>query len=523
MHQNYYFLRQLSKALQQKVAGMELATCFSQQKNELILGFCNAAEEFYIKAALLPEGAYLAFPDEFQRARRNSVDLFTELIGKKVLEVIQHKNERGFHLLFKGGWILMFKMHGNRANLVLFDAEGQVADLFNKQLRHDWDIKLSEVHRSLAPTPQALEAARGEARVLYPTLGPLPLLYLKEQGYEQAELSKQWKMLQQVVSMLETPAAYYIISLNQQVRLSLLPMGTTLFTCTAPLEAANQFAREWTRVYYIERERAEILRHLHQKKQKTEAYIQKTEEKLNDLIMNSRYEEVANILMANLHQVPNRAKTVTLYDFYRDQPLEIKLKEDQSPQKNAENLYRKAKNQKIEVDRMQQTISAKWAVLEKTEQQLASLAATTDIRELRKYMKESGLHIEKQQDQVTMPFKKFEWQGFDILVGKNASANDELTQRYAHKDDLWLHARDVAGSHVIIKHKSGQPFPQPVLEKAAQLAAYYSKRKSDTLCPVIYTPKKWVRKPKGSPPGAVSIDKESVLLVTPKAFDDTSL
>ena len=58
--------------------------------------------------------------------------------------------------------------------------------------------------------------------------------------------------------------------------------------------------------------------------------------------------------------------------------------------------------------------------------------------------------------------------------------------------------------------------PNTVLEKAAQLAAYYSKRKTDSLCPVIYTPKKWVRKPKGSAPGAVVVEREKVLLVKPE-------
>ncbi len=522
MHQNYYFLRQLSGALQQRIQGMELATCFSQQKNEMVLGFCNPSEEFYIKAVLLQEGSYLAFPEQFHRARRNSVDLFTDLIGKQVLSIVQHQNERSFHILFDEGWALMFKMHGNRANLILFDPQEQPADLFNNQLRNDWDINLAAADRTLQPTLQDFEVTQGAVKKIYPTLGPLPLLYLQEHGYDQANLRKQWEMLQKLIGLLEHPENFYIVELEEQVRLSLLPIGTLLYTLNDPIEAANKFAQEWSRVYYTERERSVVVRHLLQKKHRTESYIQKAEEKLKDFTENSRFEEVANILMANLHQVPPRAKVVSLYDFYKDQPIDIKLKEDLSPQKNAENLYRKAKNQKIELNRIQQTIDAKWAELEKTEQQLATLQNSTDIKALRKFIKDSGLQVEKEQEQVSMPFKKFEWQGFDILVGKNAAANDELTQRYAYKEDLWLHARDVSGSHVILKYKPGQPFPQPVIEKAAQLAAYYSKRKTDTLCPVIYTPKKWVRKPKGSPPGAVAVDKENVLMVTPKAFDDTT-
>jgi predicted ribosome quality control (RQC) complex YloA/Tae2 family protein len=80
---------------------------------------------------------------------------------------------------------------------------------------------------------------------------------------------------------------------------------------------------------------------------------------------------------------------------------------------------------------------------------------------------------------------------------------------------LWLHAKDVSGSHVIIKYQAGKNFPEPVIERAAGLAAFFSKLRTDSLCPVIVTPKKYVRKPKGLPEGAVVVDREKVLMVVP--------
>ena len=108
-----------------------------------------------------------------------------------------------------------------------------------------------------------------------------------------------------------------------------------------------------------------------------------------------------------------------------------------------------------------------------------------------------------------------EFHGFKIWIGKNAQHNDTLTLKHTFKDDLWLHAKDVAGSHVVIKYQSGKPFPKEVIERAAQLAAYHSKRKTDTLCPVAYTSKKFVRKRKGDPAGAVVVEREDVILVEP--------
>jgi len=101
------------------------------------------------------------------------------------------------------------------------------------------------------------------------------------------------------------------------------------------------------------------------------------------------------------------------------------------------------------------------------------------------------------------------------LVGKSSKANDEMLRRYVWKEDLWLHAKDVSGSHVILKYKAGQRFPAPTIERAAELAAYYSKNKTESLAAVIYTPCKFVRKVKGSAPGAVMVDKESVIMVHP--------
>ena len=114
-----------------------------------------------------------------------------------------------------------------------------------------------------------------------------------------------------------------------------------------------------------------------------------------------------------------------------------------------------------------------------------------------------------------MPFKQFVVEGFTILVGKNAQNNDLLTQKYAYKEDLWLHAKDVSGSHVLIKYQAGKTFPKKVIEKAAQIAAYFSKRRNETLCPVIVTPKKFVRKTKDLDAGQVIVEKENVIMVEP--------
>ena len=123
---------------------------------------------------------------------------------------------------------------------------------------------------------------------------------------------------------------------------------------------------------------------------------------------------------------------------------------------------------------------------------------------------------EKEKQAPSLPYREVEFNGYKIWIGKNAQSNDTLTLKYGYKEDLWLHAKDVSGSHVLIKHQSGKVFPKDVIERAAQLAAYYSKRKNESLCPVAMTSRKYVRKRKGDPPGAVVVEREEVIMVEPK-------
>ena len=314
------------------------------------------------------------------------------------------------------------------------------------------------------------------------------------------------------------PSNYYLIRWEGQVRLSLLPMGQVLDTLTDPVAAANAYARNFSRTFFLEKEKIALVRQLERRRQQTENYIAKTFGRLEALDADRRPEELANLIMANLHQIAPRAESVRLYDFYRDAEVDIRLKPQLSPQKNAEQYYRKAKNQQIEKDQLWANLARKQAEAAALDRHLEAAAHFDNVKELRQYLKAHGLRPEGSDGaEVTLPFRRFEVGEFEVWVGKNARSNDELTQRYAYKEDLWLHARDVSGSHVLLKYRAGKAFPPAVVERAAQLAAYYSKRKQDTLCPVICTPRKFVRKVKGAPPGSVVVEREEVLMVTPQS------
>jgi predicted ribosome quality control (RQC) complex YloA/Tae2 family protein len=103
--------------------------------------------------------------------------------------------------------------------------------------------------------------------------------------------------------------------------------------------------------------------------------------------------------------------------------------------------------------------------------------------------------------------------GRRILVGRGAAHNDELTLHVARPRDLWLHAKNIAGAHVVVRLDKGASCPPDALVEAAHLAAHFSDARGERIVEIAYTPRRYVRKPRGSAPGAVVVDREKVLIL----------
>jgi len=515
MHLNFHFFRFLCPALEEEYRGYELVESFSQNKNELILAFVLDEDEKYIRANLQPANTVLDFPENFARSRKNNVNLFGQLIGDKVDVIKVFDHERSFFIRFDSGKHLVFKMHGSRSNLLYYPAgETTPSQLFRNELKDDYLLDLHQLDRALDLSFEQFKALEGNAAQFLPTLGKTPREWLKSKGYIQAGLEERWKMMQELLDMLDSPV-YSIIRDEKEFYLTLLPADESVFQTSSPIAASNAFFKHAIIYSSFEKEKSGLLKGIQEQMKKTEAYIQKTGDKLASLESDTSPHQLADIIMANLHQIDPQSEEVTLFDFYQDKDITVKIKRGTSPQKHAENLYRKGKNRKIELEQLKKNLEQKEYLLLDLEIQHNEINDIEDFKTLRSYQKQNQLTTKTKAQTEQVPFKRFEMDGFVILVGKSAKANDEMLRKYTFKEDLWLHAKDVSGSHVIIKAQANQKFPKTVLEKAAELAAYYSKYRTDTLAPIIYTPVKFVRKVKGSAPGAVMVDKESVIMVSP--------
>ena len=118
-----------------------------------------------------------------------------------------------------------------------------------------------------------------------------------------------------------------------------------------------------------------------------------------------------------------------------------------------------------------------------------------------------------------MPMKFISSDGYEILVGRNNKQNDEVTIRMSYSTDIWLHTKNIPGSHTLIRTNGSGEAPDSTILEAAQLAAYYSKAKNSAQVPVDYTQIKNVKKPNGAKPGFVIYEKNNTIYVTPKLFE----
>lgn len=511
MQFNYYFLKALSQELETHLIGKTIDSIFSQNKDELILYFRDQRSEFYIKANLESQSSLLSFPSSFARARKNSVDLLGELVCHTVIGVRQFVNERSFSIQFEKDFELLFKLHGRHSNILLFQNK-ELLSLFKNNIAKDQQLKLDELDRPLDQNKEVLEKAAFDLFQIYPTFDKHIKNYLKAKGFYEDGQSSETKLivLESLLSELND-SNFYLLKEVPELRLFKPEESYEQFD--SPIDVSNQLARSFFTNQGFAQLKNKLLAQVNKEIKKCESYISQNKNKLAEIENRRGYDELANILMANLHlKVDPSAKNIELFDFYANDQIKIKLKPNLSLQHNAENLYRKAKNQSKEVEILKNNILSKEKSLEQLIERKDSISSIEDIKQLKTFDRSNS----KSSTKEASPFMEFEIDGFLVFAGKNAKNNDLLTQKFARKDDLWLHARDVSGSHVIIRNPNGLKIPISVIEQVAQIAAWHSKRKSDSLCPVIYTQKKYVRKPKGSLPGQVLLAKEEVILVEPK-------
>lgn len=201
--------------------------------------------------------------------------------------------------------------------------------------------------------------------------------------------------------------------------------------------------------------------------------------------------------------------------------MEISLNPNLSVVENAQKFFKEYHRQKDACARVPALLAAANMEVEYAEQMLNDLELAENRGEIDAVIaaaRDAGLIAASKRRVKAMPSAPREFasrDGFTILVGKNARQNEEITYRRAKSDDLWLHARNVAGAHVVII-RAGREISESTIAEAAALAAYYSAARGDTRVDVIVAPRKNVQRARGGRAGMVTVRGERTVSVTLK-------
>lgn len=251
-------------------------------------------------------------------------------------------------------------------------------------------------------------------------------------------------------------------------------------------------------------------------------------EKIAECKDTDKYRLYGELITSNLYRIDNHnVDSITLENYYENNNLiTIPLDKSISPSANAKKFfkkYQKLKNAKSIVDEQKLHLLADIDYIESIVYEIESADSISDIDEIYAEIKDENVKLRNKSSNKKAKLKnkfesyiaeplKFEVDGFTVLVGKNNKQNDYLTTKYANENDLWLHVKDLQGSHVILRTENKVP-TQETINKCAMLAKAHSKAEQSSNATVDYTLVKYVKKPSGSKPGMVIYTHEKSVTV----------
>lgn len=271
----------------------------------------------------------------------------------------------------------------------------------------------------------------------------------------------------------------------------------------------------------VNQQASELIRRVENELEKNRKKLGKQEEELLATENAEEFRQKGELLTTFLHQVPNDQDQVELDNYYTGEKIIISLDKALTPNQNAQRYFKRYQKLKEAVKHLTSLIEETRTTilyLESVETALAQ-ASLTEIAEIREELIQTGFIRRRQREKIQKRQKPEKYLATDgqtiILVGRNNLQNDELTFKMAKKDELWFHAKDIPGSHVVITGNL-QPSDE-VKTDAAELAAYFSKARLSNLVQVDMIEIKKLNKPTGGKPGFVTYTGQKTLRVTPDA------
>lgn len=269
----------------------------------------------------------------------------------------------------------------------------------------------------------------------------------------------------------------------------------------------------------VNQQASELIRRVENELEKNRKKLKKQEQELVATENAEEFRQKGELLTTFLHQVPNNQDQVELDNYYTSEKITIVLDKALTPNQNAQRYFKKYQKLKEAVKHLTGLIEETKETIQYLEsvETALSQANLTEITEIREELIQTGFIRRRQREKIQKRKKPEKYLSTDgqtvILVGRNNLQNDELTFKMAKKEELWFHAKDIPGSHVVITGNL-QPSDE-VKTDAAELAAYFSKARLSNLVQVDMIEVKKLNKPTGGKPGFVTYTGQKTLRVTP--------
>jgi predicted ribosome quality control (RQC) complex YloA/Tae2 family protein len=498
----------------------------SYDKDSLYLFFIKNKVQYSLELKFIGGELFILESDKQAAEHKNKGQFqFKEIEGQRVKDVGTRLFDRLLFIEFDNGFKLWFKGFGRFGNVILESPIAKTPEnLFRLNIKADWEINLSDWNTLLYsnldqkvsnPSLSKLDINNYQSIIKSVSLESLVEYNFDPNFFILPSIESQTTYLYRFFAEICTKMEFHISQKSNKMIIDMRYINIEKVEINAIIDDLIQKTQEFIRWYFFDNFKNSFLDVTQKRIKQDQSLLKGYQKRTLEITERRSYREIGDLILAHAHSIKKGVTNALLTDYYTNQRIRIKLDENLNAAENAQKYYRKAKNEFLELEKLKENITALDIRIEENTKKLAlvqSATAFSDIKSLQK--KGNPSNVPPKKGGPTLPYKQYEYIGYEIWVGKNAKSNDELI-RLSSKNDLWLHVKDFTGSHVIIKQK-GREYSKDVIKVGAQLAAFHSKAKHQSLVQVQFTMRKFVSKPKKAMPGEVNVLQESFVDVEPK-------
>ena len=570
-------VRALTVELNELLSGGRVDKIYQPERGEIIIGIRSGRVNYKLLLCANPSFPRVHIT-ETKPENPASPPMFCMLLRKhlsagKILKVYQHSFERIIKIDIESrdelGELsvktLIAEIMGKHSNVILTDSSGKIIDSI-----YHVDITVSSVRQILPGlmyenppsqgkiSPLAVSAdevadklaGEGEASRLIVNnfMGISPLsareIVYKATGRADTVLSsdsrddkmKISRTLENFFDYVKGAEFSPVVLINKQSRepMDFAPFDIFQYedmakkvNCQTMSEAVEKFYSDKAVAASLKQKYSDLSKVISTNLDRCRKKLQIENETIAKAEKRDKYRVYGDLIMANLYAIQKGDKQVTVDNFYDEGggQITIPLKEDLSAAENARRFYTRYNKEKtaytetvIQRDKNLADID----YLESVAEAVSKAETSEEIGQIREELAEQGYikyrgNPKRKKTEKPTPLHFVSSDGYDIYVGKNNKQNDYVTLKLSRSTDIWMHTKEIHGSHVLVKTEDAMQVPDRTYEEAGILAAYYSKGRNSATVPVDYTEVYNVKKPSGAKPGMVIYVNYSTMYVTPQA------